>query len=70
MKVLIQKKNQDHVPYSLAYKLTLTDDEFTKPIVVFRNKNAAYQFIETILKEFENCKKVMKRHFNKKLIMS
>ena len=45
-------------------------DEFTKPIVVFRGKNAAYKFIEAILKEFEYCKKVMKKHFNKNLIMS
>ena len=44
-------------------------DEFTKPIVVFRGKNAAYKFIETILKEYEYCKKVMKKHFNKNLIM-
>ena len=28
------------------------------------------KFIEAILKEFEYCKKVMKIHFNKNLIMS
>ena len=70
MKVLTQKRYQDHVPCSLAYKLVCIDDEFTKPIVVFRGKNAAYKFIEAILKEFEYCKKVMKKHFNKNLIMS
>ena len=43
---------------------------FTKPIVVFRGENAAYEFIKAILKEFEYCKKVMKKHFNKNLIMS
>ena len=64
------KKYQDHVPCSFAYKLVCVDDEFTKPIVVFRGKNAAYKFIEAILKEFEYCKKVMKKHFNKNLIMS
>ena len=41
-----------------------------KPIVVFRGENAAYEFIEAILKEYEYCKKVMKKHFNKNLIMS
>ena len=70
MKVLTQKRYQDHVPCSFAYKLVCIDDEFTKPIVVFRGKNAAYKFIEAILKEFEYCKKVMKKHFNKNLIMS
>ena len=29
-----------------------------------------YEFIEAIVKECEYCKKVMKKHFNKNLIMS
>ena len=33
-------------------------------------KNAAYKFIEAILKEYKHCKKVIKKHFNKNLIMS
>ena len=41
-----------------------------KPIVVFRGENAAYEFIEAILKELEYCKKVMKKNFNKNLIMN
>ena len=64
------KRYQDHVPCSFAYKLVCVDDEFTKPIVVFRGKNTASKFIKAILKEFEYCKKVMKKHFNKNLIMS
>ena len=58
------KKYQDHIPCSFAYKFICVDDEF-KPIVVFRGKNTAYKFIAVILKEFECCKKVMKKHFNK-----
>ena len=64
------KKYQDNVPCSFAYKLVCVDDEFTKQKFVFRGKNTAYEFIEAILKEFEYCKKVMKKHFNKNLIMS
>ena len=64
------KKYQDHVPCSFAYKLNCVDDEFAKPVVIFRGENTAYKFIEEILKEFEYCKKVMKKHFNKNLIMS
>ena len=45
-----KKKSQDHVPCSFAYKLVCIDDEFTKPIVVFRGENAAYKFIEAIFK--------------------
>ena len=44
-------KYQDHVPCSFAYNVVCVDDEFTKPILVFRGKNAAYEFIEKILKE-------------------
>ena len=43
---------------------------YYKPIVIFRGENTACKFIEAILKEFEYCKKVMKKHFNKNLIMS
>ena len=64
------KKYQDHVRCSFAYKLVCVDDKFTKPIVVFRDENAAYEFIKAILKEYEYCKKVMKKDFHKKLIMS
>ena len=59
------KKYQDHVPCSFGYKFVCIDNKFTKPIDVFRGKNAAYEFVKAILKEFEYCKKVMKKHFNK-----
>ena len=70
MKGSTQKKYQDHIPCSFPYKPVCVTDELTKPIVVFRGENAAYEFIEAILKEYEYCKKVMKKHFNKNLIMS
>ena len=43
---------QDHIPCSFAYKLVCVDHEFTKQIVVSRDKNDAYKFIKAILKEF------------------
>ena len=55
---------------SFTYKLVCVDDEFTKPIVVFRGENAAYKFIEAILEEYQYCQKVMKIYFHKNLIMS
>ena len=59
------KKYQDHVPCSFAYKLVCVDDKFSKSIVVFRGENAAYEFIKAIFKEYEYCKRVAKKHFNK-----
>ena len=58
------KKYQDHVPCSFAYKVVCVDDKFTKPIVVFRGENAGYKF-KAILKEYEYCKKIMKKQFKK-----
>ena len=63
------KKYQDHVPCSFAYNFFCTDDRFTKPIVVFRGENAAYEFFKAILKDYKYFKKIMKKHFNKDLIM-
>ena len=64
------KGSQDHIPCSFAYKVVCVDDKFNKIVVVFRGEKAAYGFIKAIIKEFEHCKKVMKKHFNKNLIMT
>ena len=64
------KKYHEHVPCSYAYKVVCIDDRFSKSIVVFRGKNAAYEFIKAILEEHKYCKKIMKKHFNKNLIMT
>ena len=69
MKILTQKKYQDHVPCSFADKVVCVDDRFTKPIVVYGGENAAYEFIKAILKQCKYCRKVMNKHFNKNLIM-
>ena len=53
MEVLTHKKYQDHVSCSFVYNIVCIDDRFTKPIVVFSDKNAAYEFIKEIFKEYE-----------------
>ena len=70
IKVLSQNSIKDHIPCSFAYILVCVDDRFTKPLVLYRGENAAYKFIEAILKDYEYRKKVMKKHFNKNLIMN
>ena len=47
------KKYHDHVPCSYAFKVVCIDDRFSKPIVVYRGENAAYEFIKAILKEYK-----------------
>ena len=57
------EKYQDHIPCSFAYKIVCIDDRFTKPIIIYRGGNAAYEFIKTILKEYKYCKKNNERIF-------
>ena len=38
-------------------------------MLIFRGKNAAYEFIKAILEEYEYCKKAMKENFNKNFII-
>ena len=64
------EKYQRHIPYSFAYKVVCIDNKFSKDVVMHRGKNAAYEFIEAILKEYDYCKRIMKKHFNKNLAMS
>ena len=64
------KKYKDHVPCSFACKVVCIDDRITKPVDVYRGKNAAYEFIKAIVKEYKYCRKVMRKYFYKNLIMS
>ena len=59
------KKYQNHIPCSLAYKVVCVDNKFSK-----EDKNAVLKFIECILGEYDYCMSVMKKHFNKNLIMT
>ena len=45
------EKYQDHIPCSFAYKVVCIDDKLTKPTIICRGENAAYQFIKAILEE-------------------
>ena len=55
------EKYQAHIPCSFAHKVFF----FFK-----MGKNAVNRFIETILEEYDYCRKVIKKHFNKNLVMS
>ena len=62
------EKYQDHIPCSFAYKFACIDDKFTKPTIIYRGKNAAYEFIKAILEEYKYCQKIIEEYFNKNLI--
>ena len=54
----------------LLTNLFCVDDRFTRPIVFYRDENAAHEFIKVIRKDDKHFRKVMNKHFNKNLIMS
>ena len=54
------KKYQDYIPCSSAHKVVCLDDKFSKPVVLYRGKNAVNKFIEAILKKYDYCKKKKK----------
>ena len=64
------RKYQDHILCSFASKLVCVDDKFTKPIVAFRGENTAYEFVKVIFKEYQYCKKVMKKNTLTKILSS
>ena len=59
------EKYHDHIPCSFAYKVVCVDNKFSKKIVLYRGKSAVYRFIEASFEEYDYCKKVIKKHFNK-----
>ena len=64
------KKYQNHGPYSFAYKVVCVDNKFSKDVVLYRGKDAVFKFIRSIFKEYGYCRSVMKKHFNKNLVMT
>ena len=65
-----QNPNESHVACSYGYKLVCVDDKFSKPFKSYLGKDAVYNFISSIIEESKYCSDVMKKHFNKKLVMT
>ena len=64
-------KNIKHIFLAvLLKKLFVLMINLVNQLFFTEEKNVVYRFIETILKEYNCCKKVIKKHVNKNLIMS
>ena len=60
-----------HEDCGCGYKVVcFYDEKYSKPIQTYRGENAVYKFMEKLLEEVEYCKTVVKKHFNKPLIMT
>ena len=62
---------QKHTDCGYGYKLVCCyDDKYTKPIQIYRGENAVHKFMEKRLGEVTYCKNIMKKEFNKPLMMT
>ena len=64
------RKYQNNVPCSFAYKVVCVDNKLSKKIVLYRGKDAVYEFIKSILKEYNYFRSVVKKYFNENLVIS
>ena len=62
---------QTHEDCGYGYKVVCCyDNKCSKPIQTYRGENAVYKFMEKMLEEVEYCKAVIKKRFNKPLVMT
>ena len=62
---------QTHEDCGYGYKVVCCyDDKYSKYTSIYRGENTVYKFMEKMLEEVEYCKTVIKKHFNKPLVMT
>ena len=62
---------QTHKDCGYGYKVVCCyDDKYSKYTPIYRGENAVYKFMEKMLEEVEYCKAVIKKRFNKPLVMT
>ena len=62
---------QKHIDCGYGYKVVRCyDDQYSKPVQIYRRQKAVYKFMENMLDEVKYCKNTMKRFFKKPLKMT
>ena len=56
-------KYQRHIAYSYGYKLVFVDDKFSKPFKTYLEKDAVYNFVNSMIEESNYCNEVVKKTF-------
>ena len=64
------KKYQKHTACSYGYKLVCVDDKFSKAFKPYIGKDAVYNPLNNMIKQSKYCSQVMKKSFNKELVMT
>ena len=63
-------KFRKHLACKYSYKLAYVDDKFSNPLKSYLDKEATYNFISSMTEEGKCRSNVMKKHFNKELVMT
>ena len=63
-------KYQKHITCSYGYKLVCVDDKFSTLFKTYLGKDVVDSFINSMIEESNYCSEVMKKHFNKELMMT
>ena len=63
-------KYQKDVACSYGYELVCVDNKFSKPFKSYLREDAVYNFIDSMIEESKYFSKVMKKPFNKELVMT
>ena len=63
-------KYKKYVACSCGYKLVCVVDKFNQPFKSYLGEDAVYNFFNSMIEESRYCSDVMKKHFNKELMMT
>ena len=59
------ERYQKHIACGYSFKVVCCyDDKFSRPIQLYRGKNAVYKFLEAMLEEVDYCEKTKNEHFD------
>ena len=63
-------KYYNYVICSYGYKLVCVDDQLSKPFKSHLGQDDVHKFINNMVKESKYCSQVIKKHFNKELVIT
>ena len=63
-------KYQKHIACSYGNRLVCFDNQFSKSFKTYLGQDVVYNFINSMIKENKYCSDVIKKYFNKELVMS
>ena len=63
-------KYQKHIAWSHGYKLICVDDNVIKSFKLYLEKDAVFNFINSMTEESKYCNELMKKHFSRILVVT